>query len=174
MSDIVKNVKDSNTDLIIFLSTNHTNLIETLDKETAVFRPPLVTIMMGDNTDSVDLRLDTNIVSIEHNGGPNKYLLKDIYSIKKGPELSREFGTWSRDAGLSVKMLNVYERRQNLGGIQLRDGILPYAKITKPNFDKNNKVIESGGVFQGCMRFLNSQIIYHHSKIFNLPLLLNM
>lgn len=154
----MKNVTNSNTDLIVFLGNNHSKLIDTLDKKTAVFRPPLVTIMMGDNTESVDLRLDTNIVSIEQNGESDNYLLKDIYSIKKGPKLSREFGTWSRDAGLSVKMLNVYERRQNLGGIQLRDAILPYAKITKPKFDKNNKVIESGGVFQGCMRCLNSQI----------------
>ena len=147
----MKNVTNSNTDLIVFLGNNHSKLIDTLDKKTAVFRPPLVTIMMGDNTESVDLRLDTNIVSIEQNGESDNYLLKDIYSIKKGPKLSREFGTWSRDAGLSVKMLNVYERRQNLGGIQLRDAILPYAKITKPKFDKNNKVIESGGVFQGCI-----------------------
>ena len=104
------------------------------------------------------LRLDTNIVSVEQNGGPDDYLLKDIYSIKKGPQMRKEFGTWSKEAGLSVKVLNVYERRQNLGGIQLRDAILPYAKITKPNFDKNDNVIGSGGVFQGHMRCFNSQI----------------
>ena len=162
MSDIVKNIKNSNMDLVVFLSTNHSKLIDMLDKETTVFRLPLITIMMGDNTESVDLRLDTNIVSIEQDPGPDNYLLRDIYSIKKGPKMSRKFGTWSRDAGLSVKILNVYERRQNLGGIQLRDAILPYAKITKPNFDKNDNVIGSGGVFQGCLQCLKSQISYHH------------
>ena len=144
----MRSVKDSNQDLVVFLGTNHTNLITTLDKETYVFRLPLVTIIMGDITDMINLRLDTNIVSIEHNSETNGYLLKDIYSIKKGPKVSKEFGTWSIDAGLTVKTLNVHERRQNLGGIQLRDALLPYAKITKPTFDQNDQVIESGGVFQ--------------------------
>ena len=157
-------------DLVVFLSTNHSKLIDTLDKETTVFRLPLITIMMGDNTESVDLRLDTNIVSIEQDPGPDNYLLRDIYSIKKGPKMSRKFGTWSRDAGLSVKIMNVYERRQNLGGIQLRDAILPYAKITKPNFDKNDYVIGSGGVFQGCLQCLNSQIrILPYEHIMTFP-----
>ena len=112
-------------------------------------RLPLVTIMTSGVSDDVNLRLDTNIVSVEHSGSPDDYLLKETYSIKSGPKISQIIGTWSRSGGLAVKILNVYERRQNLGGIQLRDAILPYAKITKPHFDSNYKVLESGGVFQG-------------------------
>ena len=149
MTEILDNVKKSNVDLIVFLGTNHTRLIKILDRETALFRLPLVTIMVNGASVNVNLRLDTNIVSFEQSGGPDKYLLTETYSIKNGPKLSQVIGTWSRSNGLAVSILNVYERRQNLGGIQLRDAILPYAKITKPHFDSNYKVTGSGGVFQG-------------------------
>ena len=148
LSDIVRNVKTSNQDVVVFMGSNYSKLIRTLDNETDVFKLPLVTIMMSGNADYVDLRLDTNVVSIEENNSPENYILRDIYSIKRGPKLSKVFGTWSNGAGLTVKTSNIYERRQNLGGISLRDAILPYAKITKPNYDHNDRVIDSGGVFQ--------------------------
>ena len=149
MTEVVDNVKKSNADLVVFLGTNHATLIDILDRETAVFRLPLVTIMMSDIPDSIDLRLDTNILRLEQNEISNGYQLREIYSVMKGPKITRVIGTWSTSAGLSVEIFNVYERRQDLGGIQLRDALLPYAKITKPYFDGDDNVIRTGGVFQG-------------------------
>ena len=158
MSDIVRNVKSSNQDVVVFMGSHYSKLIRALDNETDVFKLPLVTIMMSGNADHVDLRLDTNVVSIEENKNPDDYILRDIYSIKRGPKLSKVFGTWSNGAGLSVKTSNIYERRQNLGGIKLRDAILPYAKITKPNYDQNDRVIDSGGVFQDIRKKLQKMM----------------
>lgn len=149
MTEVVDRVKKSDTDLVVILGTKHARLINMLDRETAVFRLPLVTIMISDISDSIDLRLDTNILIIEQSDNSDGYQLKEIYAIKKGKKIKRVIGSWSRSSGLSMEVLNVYERRQNLGGIQLRDAILPYAKISKPYFDQDNHVIRTGGVFQG-------------------------
>ena len=149
MTEVADNVKKSNAEVVVFVGTNHGKLIDTLDRDTAVFRLPLVTITMGDISDSIDLRLDTNILIIEQNDNSDDYQLKEVYSIKNGPKIKRVIGTWLPRAGLSVQTLNVYERRQNLGGIQLRDALLPYAKITKPYYDQYENVIRTGGAFQG-------------------------
>ena len=58
------------------------------------------------------------------------------------------FGSWSPKTGLSIKTSNVLERGQNLNGVELRDSVLPYAKISKPVYDGNGNVIKSGGIFQ--------------------------
>ena len=162
MTEVADNVKKSNAEVVVFVGTNHGKLIDTLDRDTAVFRLPLVTITMGDISDSIDLRLDTNILIIEQNDNSDDYQLKEVYSIKNGPKIKRVIGTWSPRAGLSVQTLNVYERRQNLGGIQLRDALLPYAKITKPYYDQYENVIRTGGAFQGDT-FLNSLLITMYS-----------
>ena len=161
MTEVADNVKKSNAEVVVFVGTNHGKLIDTLDRHTAVFRLPLVTITMDDISDSIDLRLDTNILIIEQNDNSDDYQLKEVYSIKNGPKIKRVIGTWLPRAGLSVQTLNVYERRQNLGGIQLRDALLPYAKITKPYYDQYKNVIRTGGAFQGD-KFLNSLLICHH------------
>ena len=58
------------------------------------------------------------------------------------------FGTWSESGGLSVESPNVCERRKDLGDVQLRDAIMPYAKLTKLYFDTNENIIGTGGVYQ--------------------------
>ena len=149
MTEIVENIMNSNVELIVFMGNNHGKLIDILDRDTAVFRLPLVTIMMDDVSDRLDLRLDTNILIIDQNDNTDNYQVKEVYSVKKGPKITRVVGNWSMRARFSLENLNVYERRQNLGGIQLRDALLPYAKITKPYYDQDDYVIRSGGVFQG-------------------------
>ena len=138
--------------MIVFFGTEHNKLIQMLDMESNIFRLPIpmAAIMGSDNViTNVSLRLDTNIVTIEESGGSDNYNLRETYSIKKGSKISNIFGTWSKSGGLSVNTTNVYERRKNLGGVELRDAILPYTKITQPIMDNNGNVIDSGGVFQG-------------------------
>ena len=167
MDSIISGVKYSDADIIIFLGTNHTKLIQKLDLETNVFRLPMAAIMTYDDAAvNISLHLDTNIVSVEESNYSDNYILREMYSIKKGPRISNIYGNWSEDDGLSVSMANVHERRKNLGGIELRDAILPYTKITQPITDQNGNVVDSKGVFQGtdypsiCVRI--SLILSHN------------
>ena len=107
MTEVVDRVKKSDTDLVVILGTKHARLINMLDRETAVFRLPLVTIMISDISDSIDLRLDTNILIIEQSDNSDAYELEEIYSIKKGKKIKRVIGSWSRSSGLSMEVLDV-------------------------------------------------------------------
>ena len=133
----------------MFFGAEHGELIQLLDRQTKVFRLPLVTIMANVNVSDVSLRLDSNIVRVEENAGSDGYQLRETYSIKRGPKISNVYGKWSKNQGLSVPTTNVYDRRKNLGGVVLRDAILQYTKITQPIIDNNGSVIDSKGVFQG-------------------------
>ena len=150
MDNIISVVNYSDADIIVFLGTNHTKLIQKLDMETNVFRLPMAAIMTSDDAaTNISLHLDTNIVSVEESNDSDIYILREMYSIKKGPRISSIYGNWSEVDGLSVSMVNVHERRKNLGGIELRDAILAYTKIIKPITDQNGNVVDSEGVFQG-------------------------
>ena len=98
-----------------------------------------------------------------HHDSPNLYLLEESYAIKGGPKITRIIGSWSYKTGLTIKTANLLERRKNLNGIELRDSVLPYAKISKPVYDDQGNVIKSGGIFQA--RYPNSAKIISVTKI---------
>ena len=79
---------------------------------------------------------------------PNLYLLGESYAIKRGPIINRTFGSWSHKTGLTIKTPNILERRKNLNGVEIRDSVLPYSKISQPKYDSEGNVISSGGIFQ--------------------------
>ena len=141
---LIRAVTESDADMVVFVGTSHKKLIELLDAETTVFRFPTVTIMKDVNP-NVSLRLDTNIVEVEEGDG---YILTETYAVKGQVKNRNVFGTWSESGGLSVESPNVCERRQDLGGVQLRDAIMSYAKLTKLHFDTNENIIGTGGVYQ--------------------------
>ena len=144
MTELKTAVADSNVHMVVFVGSSHTKLIELLNAETAVFRFPIVTIMKDVNP-NVSLHLDTNIVEVEEGDG---YLLRETYAVKGLVKYRNAFGTWSERGGLFVENPNVCERRRDLGGVQLWDAIMPYAKLTKLYFDSNRNIIGTGGVYQ--------------------------
>ena len=144
MAELTKSVAESDADTIVFVGTSHRRLIELLDAETRVFRFPTVTAMKDVNP-NISLRLDTNIVEVEEGDG---YILTETYAVKGQVKKSNIFGTWSESGGLSVENPNVCERRRDFGGVNLRDAIMPYAKLTKLYLDTNENIIGTGGVYQ--------------------------
>ena len=152
MDHLINGVKYSEADLIVLLGSGHTALIQMLAMKSNVFRLPMTAVMTNeDGATNFPLHLDTNIVTIQENGGSENYVLREIYSIKRGPKITSVIGNWSKDGGLDLVSVNLHERRKNLGGTELRDAILPYTKITQPVTDNNNNLVDSGGVFQGCL-----------------------
>ena len=145
MTVLIKVVTESDADVIVFVGTNHLNLIKSLDSKTTVFKYPRVTIMK-DVKPNVSLHLDTNIVEVEEGNG--YLLLRETYAVKGQVKHRVLFGNWSESGGLLVDSPNVCERRQDLGGVNLRDSIMPYAKLTKLFFDNEGKIIATGGVYQ--------------------------
>ena len=145
LTALIKAVTESDADVIVFVGTNHLNLIRLLDIETNVFKYPKVTIMKDANP-NVSLHLDTNIVEVEEGSG--YLILKETYAVKGQVKHRVLLGNWSESGGLHVESLNVCERRKDLGGVNLRDALMPYAKLTKLYFDNDGNIIATGGVYQ--------------------------
>ena len=62
--DLVNN-RDMDIDLAVFLGTNHTKLMKMLNNKTQIFKLPYTTLIPKPEMGNIELRLDTNVVSIE-------------------------------------------------------------------------------------------------------------
>ena len=76
------------------------------------------------------LRLDSKVFTFKADGGVYRIHISELYAIK-GTLISGDFGHWSRRRGLSVKQPNIWERRRNLRGIQLKDAWMPWKPLRK-------------------------------------------
>ena len=59
------NNRDADIDLAIFLGTNHIKLLKLLNNKTNIFKLPYTTLMAKSEMGYIDLRLDTNVVTID-------------------------------------------------------------------------------------------------------------
>ena len=59
------NNRGADIDLAIFLGTNHIKLQKLLNNKTNIFKLPYTTLMPKSEMGSIDLRLDTNVVTID-------------------------------------------------------------------------------------------------------------
>ena len=91
------------------------------------------------------LRLDSIVFLYSTNGSEN-WVLREIYGIKGLTQRSNQVGEWSENEGLIVPQPYIYERRKNLSGISLTNGINEYSPIctVKTDSDRN---ITAGGFF---------------------------
>ena len=59
------NNRDADIDLAVFLGTNHIKLMKMLNNKTNIFKIPYTTLISKAEMGNIDLRLDTNVVSID-------------------------------------------------------------------------------------------------------------
>ena len=64
------------------------------------------------------LKLNSNVLFYTIIGN-DSVDLTEFYTIKAGPQISRQVGTWNRSHGLLIPEPNIWERRSNLGGISM-------------------------------------------------------
>ena len=67
MQGVVDNInnRDVDIDIAVFLGTNHIKLIKILNNQTNIFKLPYTTLITKSETGNIDLRLDTNVVTID-------------------------------------------------------------------------------------------------------------
>ncbi len=97
---------------------------------------------------NLHLRLDTNVVIYEETMNGDGFNLSDIYAIKSRPQIKEQIGTWHNSAGLKVPVPNVLERRTNLGGVTLKNTILPFSVACVVTYDNDGNVFNSTGFLQ--------------------------
>ena len=80
-------------------------------------------------TDLPKLRLDSQAY-VHHGGNDTHVTLDEVYRVKRGRLVRRPFGTWTKRFGLRIPEPNMWERRNNLGGVVLVDTWMEYAPYT--------------------------------------------
>ncbi len=126
---------------MIVLLTNETNfdaVVHKLWNRLQLSMSNVVTLLPWRPHDGRNLsaRLDTRLYLYEKTGG-NHIRLWERYSIKSENFIRRVIGDWDGTL-LDIPTPNIWERRSNLGGVRLLNGVMDWGLINK--FSSNQSV----------------------------------
>lgn len=70
-------------------------------------------------------------------------VIEETYAVKDGPYIRQRIGTWSQDAGLTVKQSEKWERRKDLTAVTIYDALqvsslAPLSTVTESNAGVRN------------------------------------
>ena len=117
-------------------------------------------------SDILKLRLDSNVIFFEELG-PQIYRLEDTFSVKQGPKITLEIGTWEADAGFSLeKSLNRWERRVDLRGATLVNGFSVSGVWANFRRNENGSVAKDGaGNIVGSQGYFQDMLFYMTDRL---------
>jgi hypothetical protein len=96
------------------------------------------------------------------------YRVFEKYAIKSGPVITHNIGVWTLGSGLKIPVQNIWERRSDLQGTVLLDGIMPFSVIMKVNTNDKGQIESHSGIFPDIMhqlkRTLNFSVTTSPSK----------
>ncbi len=84
----------------------------------------------------------------------NDVSISEAYAVKDGPLRSQLVGAWSIQGGLTVPEPQIYERRRNLTGVTLINGLLNWYPITDFERAGNGTLVNVRGLMPGAFRLL--------------------
>ncbi|XP_058797737.1 probable glutamate receptor [Phymastichus coffea] len=109
--------------------------------------------------------LDCIFLIVQKMNDTDTYTLTEVYHISKGRELiSKTFGTWSENDGLSITKLALYQRRGNLHGQLIRVATVEDPPVSVIEQDMYGKMTGIRGFFGTIIQILeenlNCTVIY--------------
>ena len=121
---------------LLFSDGNHSSLISSLNATFFVMGGP---VFMGvqHSSNVAHLRLDNNIIFIEEREMEIELLEK--YMVGNDKLISSQVGSWSMGKSLNITAVSVFERRDNLHGITLRNGIMSWKPLIDYIKDDNGR-----------------------------------
>ena len=121
---------------LLFSDGNHSSLISSLNATFFVMGGP---VFMGvqHSSDVAHLRLDNNIIFIDER--QNEIKLLEKYMVGNDKLISSQVGSWSIGKGLNITAASLFERRDNLHGITLRNGIMSWKPLIDYIKDDNGR-----------------------------------
>ena len=147
---------DDETELIVFIGSDHGDLLQLLDDETDIFHSGVKSIIQRHPAVQFNFRLDTNIIFCKNEGSSVE--LSESYAIKKGPVITQQIGNWTSSSGLRISSPVLWERRSNLLKTQLIDTILAYSIVTQFSHNQQGDIEEQKGIFQDLFTLLQSRL----------------
>ena len=106
---------------LIFSGRNNHRLLRRLSGN--FFAQQSVVFVPLDESESIvnKLRLDNNVVFYSADMRLDQVNLHEMYSINKGHVIEKHLGYWNHKEGLKIIQVNIWERRSDLQGIQLKN-----------------------------------------------------
>ena len=143
--------------IVILNGGKASSLLSTLDLELTIFKSNTVTLVpMQTDWSYLRLRLDSLLFSFEFVG--DLVILYEIYSIKSGPPIVRELGTWNPNTGLYIPEPKMWQRRSDLMGVDIRNGLKTWTVFNQLGFDAGGKVVSNKGMFADLMDKLSKRL----------------
>ncbi len=80
------------------------------------------------DTTGINLRFDSNVFSLAYSDerGREKLEVFEWYQLPRGPKTWRHVATWEQSKGLTSAEPNVWKRRSNFEGVQLKCGVVHF------------------------------------------------
>lgn len=148
-------------DGVIFVDTEgleNRGLVEKLAlRVPAIFRSNYPVFMHTAYSNILDLRLDFNVIFYEVED--DKIRLLDKFSVLGGAPIVLEVGIWQRFHGVKLsERKNRWERRTNLLGASITNGLTTDSDVASPIFDENGNLTGSEGWYPEILTYITDHI----------------
>ena len=145
--------------MVVFIDGGHQKLLDLLMNDLQLFNKGLIGLMTETDVSSglnLTLRLDTRLYLYTSQG--NTTILKEIYAVNRKKKV-QTVGKWQENTGLSVPLINMWERRTNMEGMLLRVATKSWPSHQDLRYDKSRKSITGGsGLFLEPLNILAKEI----------------
>ena len=133
---------------VLFLDNGHGKLLKILMSELKLFNKGLTGLIPESDVFpelSWELRFDTFL--FVYSTSVSTIHLKEIYGVN-GKTIVTQIGTHKEGSGLSISATNMWDRRTDMEGMEIRVATLSYPFLHELYYDKlNTSVIGGGGLF---------------------------
>ena len=144
-------------DGVIFLGDQHDLIKQLHINAPAMFRTNYPAIMPLQYSILISLRLDSNIIFFEQQSPV--YKLVDMFSVKGGPPITSELGTWDKASGINLKQkIHRWNHRKDLKGAEIVNNLGNFGSYSRIVKDDKGKVIGSQGELQNLLFFMTETL----------------
>ena len=157
-------------DLILFLGSDHTELLIRLVNEEKIFNAGLIGLLPEDDYGGAKFVLRLNTKLVFYAWEEDRVVLRERYAVR-GIAVESNVGTWSESAGFEVEKPQIWERRTNLLGSAVRVASVHLPPLHELYFedanDETGRITGGGGFFIEPLNYLAKKLNF--TLVFNAP-----
>ena len=148
-------------DLILFLGSDHNELLKRLVNEEKIFNAGVIGLLPHDDYAGTNLVLRLNTKLIFYAWEEGHIILKERYAVRE-IAVENDVGTWSESAGFEVEKPHIWERRTNLLGSNVVVASLHLPPLHEFYFedanDETSRITGGGGFFIEPLNYLAKKL----------------
>ena len=132
---------------VIFLDNGHGKLLKILMNEMRLFNKGLTGLLPEfDVTPELELTLRLDTLLYVYSTSGSTINLKEMYAVN-GKTIVSKIGTYKEEGGLTISTTNMWDRRTNMEGMEIRVATVSYPLLHELYYDKSNTSVIGGGGF---------------------------